>query len=197
MKIGQLTEEMIDKNVTVGGIISKMKKSLTKKQDVMIFLTLEDRTGTIEALLFPKTLAKVGGMIEMEKIVQMSGRLSDKDGEFKLIVDDVKDLPNDMIYEMNVADFENQSTIVINLPEKVSKDTMMKIKEILEKYPGTASVQVNIVSALGVKLKTMPTKIKVGFSDDMLFELRMIKDIARVTVENGVPAPSNVSALEE
>ncbi|MDB4940357.1 MAG: polymerase subunit alpha, polymerase subunit alpha protein [Candidatus Doudnabacteria bacterium] len=196
MKIGQLNDEMIEKNVTVGGIISKIKKSLTKKQEPMIFLTLEDKTGIIEALLFPKTLAKVNNLIEMEKIVQMSGRLSDKDGEFKLIVDDVKDLPNDMIYDMNISDFENNSMVNISLPEKVSRETMDKIKTILEKYPGNAAVKIIIVNNFGTQIKTLPTKIKVGFSDEMLFELRLIKEIARVQVQNGEQVQSNVSSIE-
>ena len=198
MKIGQLTEEMLDKQVTIGGIVSKLKKSLTKKQEPMMFLTLEDQTGSIEALLFPKTLAKAGGLIELEKILQMSGRLSDKDGEFKLIVDEVKDLPNDDIYQMNVNEFENQSRVVISMPEKASKDTMLKVKEILEKYPGNAAVVVNIVNPFGQKLQTTQAKIKVAFSDNMLFELRMVKEVARVVVENGaVVRAGNVRPLEE
>ncbi len=198
LKIGQLNEDMLEKNVTIGGIVSKLKKSLTKKQEPMMFLTLEDQTGSIEALLFPKTLAKTGNLIELEKILQMSGRLSDKDGEFKLIVDEVKELPNDEIYQMNVDQFENQSQVVISLPEKASKETMLKIKEILEKYPGNASVAVQIINPYGQKLKTLPTKIKVAFSDDMLFELRMVKEVARVIVENGAMAPSNnFQPLEE
>jgi DNA polymerase-3 subunit alpha len=196
MKIGRLTDDMIEKNITVGGIISKLKRSLTKKQEPMMFLTLEDQTGTIEALLFPKTLAKVGNLIALERIVQMSGRLSDKDGEFKLIVDDVKDLPNDMIYEMNVADFETQSVVVISLPEKVSKDTMLKIKETLEKYPGKAVVSVNIVNPLGQKLKTLPVKIRVGFSDDLLFELQQLKEVNRVQVVNESMAQSTPISAE-
>ena len=65
----------------------------------MLFITIEDQTGSLEAIVFPKTLEKMRGMIEAEKIVQISGRLSDKDEEFKLLVEEVKDLPNDMIYE--------------------------------------------------------------------------------------------------
>ncbi|GAC1573431.1 MAG: DNA polymerase III subunit alpha [Candidatus Doudnabacteria bacterium] len=196
MNIAGLTEEMMEKNITVGGIISKMKKSLTKKQEPMIFLTLEDKTGMIEALLFPKTLVKVSHLIEMEKVVQMSGRLSDKDGEYKLIVDDVKDLPNDMIYEMNISDFETNSTINISLPEKVNRETMDKIKEILVRYPGNAAVKLTIVNNFGSIVKTLPTKIKVGSSDEMIYELKMLKDISRVQIQSGAEVQSNISSIE-
>jgi DNA polymerase-3 subunit alpha len=196
MKIGQLADEMIEKNITVGGIISKMKKSLTKKQEPMIFMTLEDQTGVIEAILFPKTLVKVNGLIEMEKIVQVSGRLSDKDGEYKLIVDDVKDLPNDMIYEMNVADFENNSTVNISLPEKITRETLDQMKEILIRYPGNAEVNLLIVNNFGTIVKTISAKTKVGFSDEMLEELKLLKEISRVQIQNGAKVESNVSSIE-
>lgn len=181
-QIGRLTEEMIDRNVKLGGIISKIKRSLTKKQEPMIFLTLEDQTGAIESLIFPSTLAKMGIGIEEEKIVQISGRLSDKDGEFKLIAEDVKELPNDMIYEMSVKDFESSAKVTICLPEKISRTTMDEIKNILSRYPGSASVSLAICDHLGTQIKSIPTTMRVASNDDLLWELRAIKEIQSVEI---------------
>ena len=121
-KIGSLKEEMLGAHIEVGGIISKLKKSITKKGEPMLFITIEDQTGSLEAIVFPKTLEKMRGMIEAEKIVQISGRLSDKDEEFKLLVEEVKDLPNDMIYEDRVNTIAKESTIIINLPVQTSTE---------------------------------------------------------------------------
>ena len=41
-----------------------------------------------------------------DKIVQVSGRLSDKDEEFKLIAEDIKELPNDELYGMALSEME-------------------------------------------------------------------------------------------
>ncbi len=182
MKINTLSEQMIDANVTIGGIVSKMKKSLTKKSEPMIFMNLEDQSGTIEVIVFPKTLAKIGPMIELEKIVQVSGRLSDKDGEFKLIAENIQELPTDLIYNMNVQDIENTSSIEINLPEKISREAMDKMKTILLRFPGNAKVDLIIVNQLGSPLKTIPTKLSISFSEQLLEELRDIKDVVRVNV---------------
>jgi len=185
MKIGSLNDEMIDANISVGGIISKLKKSLTKKQEPMVFLNLEDQSGSIEALVFPKTLQRFGNLIELEKIVQMNGRLSEKDGEFKLIAEEIRELPNDDLYQMNVEDIELNSVVEIYLPEKVSRQTMDSMKAILTRFPGNASVNLLITDALGTPQKTMNTKMKVSFSDSMLQELRELKEISRVMVNNG------------
>ena len=185
MPIGSLREEMIDSNIRVGGIISKMKKSLTKKNEPMVFLSLEDQSGTIEAIIFPKILERSRGLIEEEKIIQLSGRLSDKAGEFKLIVDEIKELPLDMVYEDRVADIARNSSVAINLPDKVSQETLAQLKTILEKYPGTAAVDLVIGNGVGGADKTLRTKIQVAFSDDLVFELRGVKDVQRVRVLTG------------
>ncbi|MEK7075687.1 MAG: exodeoxyribonuclease VII large subunit, partial [Patescibacteria group bacterium] len=185
MKVGALTDEMIDANVSVGGIISKLKKSLTKKQEPMVFLNLEDQSGSIEALIFPKTLQRFGNLIELEQIVQITGRLSEKDGEFKLIAEEVRELPNDDLYQMNVQDIENNSVIEIYLPEKVSRQTMDSMKAILTRFPGNTTVNLLITDELGTPQKTINTKLKVSFSEQMLKELRALKEITRVLVKNG------------
>ncbi|MBU6447795.1 DNA polymerase III subunit alpha, partial [Patescibacteria group bacterium] len=182
MRINAFSEEMIDSQVSVGGIISKLKRSLTKKQEPMVFLTLEDQSGTVEALVFPKTLAQTNGLIEMDRIVQITGRLSEKDGEYKLIADDLRELPNDLVYQMGVQDFENNSILEISLPEKISAQSVSQMKAILQRHPGNAAVSLQIVNTLGLPQKSMETKLKVALSDPLLDELREIKEIARVQV---------------
>ncbi len=196
LPIGSFREEMLDGKIVVGGIISKMKKMLTKKSEPMMFAYLEDQTGSVEAVIFPSTLAKITAPIEEEKILQMSGRLSEKDGEYKLIVDEVKDLPNDLIYEDSIKNFESNSVVLINLPEKINAEALNKIKSVLQKYPGNAQVHLEIGAAPGAggagigaagggaAGKIVQTKTKVAFSDDLVHELRAIKEVQRVRVQN-------------
>jgi len=185
LPIGQLRKEMIDSNIQIGGIISKLKKSLTKKNEPMIFMTIEDQTGSVEAIIFPKILEKIRNLIDEERIIQATGRLSDKDDEFKLIIDDVKELPLDIVYDDLVADIARKSTVAINLPEKVGQETLTRLKTILERYPGDAAVSLIIGEGLGGPAKTLKTKIQVAFSDDLVYELRAVKEVQRVRVITG------------
>lgn len=92
MPMSNLSQDLVGKTITVGGVIQKVQKILTKRQETMYFVLIEDTFGKIEALVFPKVLEKVASVWEEEKMVLASGRLSDKDGMFKLIVDDAKEL---------------------------------------------------------------------------------------------------------
>ena len=90
--LNELSPELVGQKITVGGVIQKVQKILTKRQETMLFVMLEDTLGKIEVLVFPKVLEKIASVWEEEKLVLIDGRLSDKDGAYKLIVDDAKEL---------------------------------------------------------------------------------------------------------
>ena len=76
--------------VTVSGIISKKREKLTKSNTNMAFITLEDFTGSIEVIVFPKILSNYDSMLSENSIVIMHGRVDVKEDEnVKLILDSV------------------------------------------------------------------------------------------------------------
>ena len=65
--------------VTVGGIISQAKKLRTKKGDMMMFATLDDLEGSVELVVFAKTLEESGEALVNDAIVLVRGRVDHKD----------------------------------------------------------------------------------------------------------------------
>ncbi|MDO9231028.1 MAG: DNA polymerase III subunit alpha [bacterium] len=90
LPIRNIGAQSVGQMVSVGGIISKIKKIFLKNQKTMMFVTLEDMNSTMEILVFPKVLEATGSMWQEEKIILASGKISDKDGSFKLLCDTVK-----------------------------------------------------------------------------------------------------------
>lgn len=75
---------------TIGGLITEKKIKYTKNEQVMAFLTLEDLVGSIEVIVFPKTYTKYGSLINEDKKVFLTGRVSGEDErDGKLICEDV------------------------------------------------------------------------------------------------------------
>ncbi len=62
--------------VRVLGIITGVKKKMTRKNEEMAFLTVEDMTGSAEVLLFPRTVAENRALLQPSSIVFIHGRLS-------------------------------------------------------------------------------------------------------------------------
>jgi DNA polymerase-3 subunit alpha len=92
VSLDRLSPDFVGQKIQVGGVIQKVQKILTKQQQTMYFVLLEDTKGKIELLVFPKVLDRIASLWEEERLILVDGRLSDKDGAYKLIVDDAKEL---------------------------------------------------------------------------------------------------------
>ena len=79
--------------VKVGAIVSAKKLKTTRSGDTMAFVGLEDNTGSVEMLVFPKTLEQYGRFLEPTKPVVVTGRVSLREEEdTKLICESVQRL---------------------------------------------------------------------------------------------------------
>jgi DNA polymerase-3 subunit alpha len=82
--------------VTVGGIIANTRLHSTKKGDRMCFATLQDPSGDIELVAFPKPYAKYTALLTPQTEVLVTGTAEqavDSNNPPKVLVDKVKELP--------------------------------------------------------------------------------------------------------
>jgi DNA polymerase-3 subunit alpha len=81
-----------NERVKVAGIINSVQRKLTKNNDMMAFLQVEDLYGTIEVIVFPRALDKYASVLVPEKKVIINGRISLKQETVKLIAEDICEL---------------------------------------------------------------------------------------------------------
>jgi DNA polymerase-3 subunit alpha len=85
--------------VKTGGVITTIKKILTKAGKPMLFMGLEDLTDKIEVVVFTTVLEKNPLVFKENKVVFVYGRLDSRDGEVKIVADNVEEII-DPSYEM-------------------------------------------------------------------------------------------------
>ncbi len=84
-------EHLKDGMVTVvAGIIEEAKPISTKKGDMMMFLKLADFTGSIEAVVFPRTYTEFKSLLVPERCLAIKGKYSTRNGTPSLVVEKVK-----------------------------------------------------------------------------------------------------------
>ena len=89
--IAEVTRERTGDRVTIGGIVSGVKKVTTKAaNNEMAFVKFEDMTGSIEIVIFPKIYARTASYCQVDQIVTVSGRIDEKDDRITILADDVK-----------------------------------------------------------------------------------------------------------
>ncbi|MBL8031778.1 MAG: hypothetical protein JNK33_05660, partial [Candidatus Doudnabacteria bacterium] len=177
--IRELTEELDGQSVTVGGLVAKLKRTMTKKNEPMAFFTLEDLTGHLEVLVFPKLMPQVVHLMAVDKVLQVTGKLNERDGELTIIADSVTELPNDDTYHLALGEIEKDKQVVIRLKQMAGDQSLHKIKEILEARPGNAPVFLTFGS--GNAVQTIKTKTMVRISEELFLELKKIPEVAQVT----------------
>ena len=90
--LSKISNEMVGKIVKVGGVISSIKKIITKNGSPMVFTQLEDGKGKIEMVVFPTVLIKNPKALSEHKAILASGRVDNKDGVPKIICQDIEEI---------------------------------------------------------------------------------------------------------
>lgn len=123
-----------EQRVVLGGIIAEVNQKITRSNTMMAFLKLEDLTGIIEVIVFPKILDKVRLLINPDSLVIIKGRVSLKEDEPpKLICDTIEPLEQ-----------VNSSKIYLRVEDKEkAKDIIAEIKaQFIVEYKGDTPIYI-------------------------------------------------------
>ncbi len=152
--------------VTVGGIIDKIKEITTKRSgEKMAFLTLTDLTGAAEVVVFPDVFKRLSKYIKKDAIVFVNGRISLRDEQPKVIANDIvplKDVPA-----------RYTQSIWINLfTDALGEQKLHKLHDILSSSSGSTPVYLNFVTPQGRKIPVdMPSDIRIYPSEELILQL--------------------------
>ena len=93
VQIVDLSHVRVGERINLAGIIVNVKKIVTRAGNhEMVFARLEDLSGTIELVVFPKIYARTLDMWKIDRVIELTGKLDEKDDRLTVLVDDVKSL---------------------------------------------------------------------------------------------------------
>lgn len=132
------------RQVVMGGILTALRPKATKKGAMMGFITLEDLTGQIECLLFPRIFERYNKLLELDMPVLLTGHLSVREEEdTKLLVDVVEPLVQLPPPEEPMSDIERAKRSPVKLYLRMQRSQMDEVKEVLQRQPGKVPVYMN------------------------------------------------------
>jgi DNA polymerase-3 subunit alpha len=91
-RISELNPHFGNRQIRIGGIISKIKKIITRTGRPMLFMNLEDLSNKIEVVVFPGIIEKNPAAFQENKIVFVQGRIDVRDGVQKLICETIEEI---------------------------------------------------------------------------------------------------------
>ena len=89
--IGSIGEDLIGSKVVIAGLVVDVKKIFTKAgNNEMAFVKIQDLTGTIECVVFPKVFTASPNLWVNDAILQITGRIDQRDDRSTIIVESAK-----------------------------------------------------------------------------------------------------------
>lgn len=188
--IGNLTPKNLHKTGRLCGLITRVKRVVTKSGSSMAYCQLEDMTGRIEMTIFPKTFQEASHFIKEGVLVKIEGRFEERNEELHCIVQKIKDVSLDAMiknakeegcFDENekMTSFvtsikinnkekheEETSPFVIEMSDTIDEAALSYLKTLLLANKGSREVHLKIKGATEEKI------IKVPFGVDVTQDLK-------------------------
>ncbi len=160
--LAEEAEKIDEMKVSLVCIIVKVKYHTTKNNDLMSFCEIEDLTGNMELLVFPKVLLAAGDLVKENSPVLVQGRVSGKEEEApKILADSILPIECENTEEGNSGKpkltkpaEEQDLRLYIRVPSKESKEFHMA-ENLFHIFEGDIPVFVRF-SDSGKMVKTPP-----------------------------------------
>ena len=160
--------------VTLVGIISRVKNQITKSEKLMAFITLDDRFGTMETVVFPNVYEKFGAYLNEGNAVVMRGTLNFKENEEpKLLCDSAeKARTNDECKKMGRVPAQQPpkpKALYLRIDD-LDTDLYRKAKRVLDIFDGRTPVIFRLTAS--DRVVKAPQSMWVDLNDVMIGELK-------------------------
>jgi DNA polymerase-3 subunit alpha len=153
--------------VVVCAVVASIKKKITKKGDIMLFVAVEDRSGGMELLVFPKTYATTQSLWVEGAVLCIVGKTPKEEGENKIFVENAHVLTPENAETIgrqvrigqnsgsksksSSGSGEREKAMRITIDPNVLKEKMESLKEVFGKFPGEYRVYLSVA---GNSIKT-------------------------------------------
>jgi DNA polymerase-3 subunit alpha len=152
--------------VTVGGIVSGLKEVTTKRGEPMVFVTLDDPTGSAEVVVFNSTYAVARELLEADRILVVKGRVDHKQaGETKLVASEVSAFESALVRKEVRLRIDAQ---------QAHAGIVRELAALVADFPGDAPVYLALETSLGERTLALGPEYRVKPEADFFAEVRAL-----------------------
>ncbi|MDP2837833.1 MAG: DNA polymerase III subunit alpha [Candidatus Moranbacteria bacterium] len=186
--LGALEKQSEGARVRLGGVITTVRKILTKTGSTMFFVGLEDMTGRVEMLVFGKAAERTGESWIPGEVVIVDARISQKDGTLKCMAESVEKISPDTLSQFARAEATRtklvrpepipevpEDSLLITLSGTAPMQTIELLSQLFQNIPaGKRKVAIRIQGS------TIETTFSLNPKEDHLDQIRAIAGVESV-----------------
>ncbi|MBR5278838.1 MAG: DNA polymerase III subunit alpha [Clostridia bacterium] len=125
-----LSEDKISKKdlIKIIGLVTKKRQKVTKKNDIMAFVTVEDEFGKADIVVFPTLYAQIGGLITENSVLVFTGNAELKEG-YSESGEDAEDTVTLLAKSVLTPQQAEKDLATQDIPDENEKSLYIKVTE--------------------------------------------------------------------
>ncbi|KUK36541.1 MAG: DNA polymerase III subunit alpha [Thermacetogenium phaeum] len=120
-------------HLRLGGVVTSLRRSTTRRGEGVIYFTLEDLEGSVEVIFFPRNHLEDLSCLQEDAVVLVEGRLSVQEDSYRVFGEKIRAL------ELNPADLDHFLYIRLN-SYACSPEVLERLRVLLTQHRGTTPV---------------------------------------------------------
>jgi DNA polymerase-3 subunit alpha len=143
-----------------------MKQVTTKRGEPMVFVTLDDPTGSAEVVVFNSTYAAARELLEPDRVLVVKGRVDHKQaGETKLVASEVSAFESALI----------RTEVRLRIDARQARAGIVReLATLVSDYPGDAPVYLALDTSLGERTLALGPEYRVKPEADFFAEVKAL-----------------------
>ena len=156
----EVTSALQDTEVRVAGLVREVRRVVTRKGQIMAYAQLEDLTGSVDVVLFPRVFEQTRLLFEPDKVVVVYGRVDARAGSTRATGAAATSIDSELEPEVEVASIVAEMAWLWDDPECVpmSRRRLVHVKipsddaglaerleAVLARHPGSDEVVLHVV----------------------------------------------------
>jgi DNA polymerase-3 subunit alpha len=156
----EVTSALQDTEVRVAGLVREVRRVVTRKGQIMAYAQLEDLTGSVDVVLFPRIFEQTRLLFEPDKVVVVYGRVDARAGSTRATGAAATSIDSELEPEVEVASIVAEMAWLWDDPEcipmsrrrlvhvKIPSDDAglaERLEAVLARHPGSDEVVLHVV----------------------------------------------------
>ncbi|TME07668.1 MAG: DNA polymerase III subunit alpha [Chloroflexi bacterium] len=156
----EVTSALQDTEVRVAGLVREVRRVVTRKGQIMAYASLEDLTGTVDVVLFPRVFEQTRLLFEPDKVVVVQGKVDARAGSTRATGSAAPPVEPEIESEVEVASVVADMAWLWDDPDclPVSRRQLLhvrlpggdsslaeRLEAVLARHPGTDEVVLHVV----------------------------------------------------
>lgn len=150
--------------VAFAGVVGNLVRKPSRKGDMFASFTIEDMTGIVDAVMFPKSYEQFGHLLEPDGIIVARGSLMLRgEDEVNFAIDSIEPIE---------TTHSGEIPFVIKLQkEQTTEESLNALGDVLQRYKGEQKVQIHVTEETEIKVYELDESFKVKVAQGLRNEI--------------------------